>query len=189
MFDFPPNNSIQRMGTSRLAQSQFVARGRLAPTADAERWTNDMIAHPRTKALVLLAALSLAAGCANPVFEEPRQSVGQTVALGPQAEPQAVRLSVGDTVVVSLDGTSWPVPPLTNHVAGDGTITIYSLRFKAADLTPDELASQIHTTLVTNWVRVGKVNVLKVQLHGPANGSQPFPSETNQASSAAGFRR
>src|SRR5438128_1021239 len=67
-----------------------------------ERWTNDMIAHPRTKALVLLAALSLAAGCANPVFEEPRQSVGQTVAPGTQAEPQAVRLSVRDTVVVSL---------------------------------------------------------------------------------------
>ena len=131
------------------------------------RWTNDMIAHPRTKSLVLLAALSLAAGCANPVFEEPRQSVGQTVAPGPQAEPQPVRLSVGDTVVVSLDGTSWPVPPLTNHVAGDGTITIWdSLRFKAANLTPDELASQIHTTLVTNWVRVHKVNVLKVQPKG-----------------------
>jgi len=135
--------------------------------AQVQRWTNDMIAHPRTKACVLLAAVSLAAGCANPVFEEleqPRHSVGQTAALVPQAEPQAGRLFVGDTVVVSLDGTSLPVPPLTNHVAGDGTITIWnSLWFKAANLTPDELASQIHTTLVTNWVRVHKVNVLKVQ--------------------------
>jgi hypothetical protein len=30
-------NSIQRMGASRLGQSQYVAPGRLAPTADAER--------------------------------------------------------------------------------------------------------------------------------------------------------
>jgi hypothetical protein len=36
-----PNHSIQRMGASRLAQSQLMARRRLAPTADAGRydWT------------------------------------------------------------------------------------------------------------------------------------------------------
>jgi hypothetical protein len=33
-----PNHSIQRMGASRLAQSQFVAHGRLAPAADAGRY-------------------------------------------------------------------------------------------------------------------------------------------------------
>ena len=32
------NNSIQRMGASRSAHRQFEALGRLAPTADAERW-------------------------------------------------------------------------------------------------------------------------------------------------------
>jgi hypothetical protein len=32
-----PNHSIQRMGASRLVQSQFVAQCRLAPTADAAR--------------------------------------------------------------------------------------------------------------------------------------------------------
>jgi hypothetical protein len=33
-----PNNSIQRMGASRLGQSQVLAPGRLAPTADADRY-------------------------------------------------------------------------------------------------------------------------------------------------------
>ena len=32
-----PNNSIQRMGASRLGQWQFERLRRLAPTADAER--------------------------------------------------------------------------------------------------------------------------------------------------------
>jgi hypothetical protein len=34
------NHSIQRTGASRLAPSQFVHRGRLAPTADAGRYAD-----------------------------------------------------------------------------------------------------------------------------------------------------
>jgi len=33
-----PNHSMQRMGANRLAESPFLSRGRLAPTADAERY-------------------------------------------------------------------------------------------------------------------------------------------------------
>jgi hypothetical protein len=55
------------------------------------------------------------------VFDQPRNSVGQTVPPSPQAEPQAGRLSIGDTVVVSLDGTPVTVAPFTNQVASDGT--------------------------------------------------------------------
>jgi hypothetical protein len=33
-----PNNSTQRMRASRLVQSQVLAPGQLAPTADAARW-------------------------------------------------------------------------------------------------------------------------------------------------------
>ncbi len=37
----PPNQSIQRMGASRLDHLQFVYQQRLAPTADARRWANN----------------------------------------------------------------------------------------------------------------------------------------------------
>jgi protein involved in polysaccharide export with SLBB domain len=121
-----------------------------------------MIGLPRINICVLLAAMSLVAGCAKPASEQPRKSVGQTVPRNPQAEPQAGRLSIGDTVVVSLDGTPVPVAPFTNQVASDGTVTIWnSLHIRAAGITTDELASQIRQTLVTNWVHVDEVNVLK----------------------------
>ena len=123
-----------------------------------------MIGHPRINICVLLAAMSLVVGCAKPVFEQPRLSVGQTVPPPPQAGPQASRMSIGDTIVVSLEGSPVPVPPFTNRVASDGTVTIWnSLHFKAAGLTTDELACQIRWTLVTNWVHVGEVKVLKDQ--------------------------
>ena len=142
----------------------LVALGALLVMAYPCRWTNEMIGHPRINICVLLAAMSLVVGCAKPVFEQPRLSVGQTVPPPPQAGPQASRVSIGDTVVVSLEGTPVSVPPFTNQVASDGTVTIWnSLHFKAAGLTTDELASQIRWTLVTNWVHIGEVKVLKDQ--------------------------
>src|ERR1019366_8604142 len=145
-----PNISVQRMtagGAGSHIRTPVVRRHR-----SPRRWTNGMIGYPRINICVLLAAMSLVVGCAKPIFEQPRLSVGQTVPPSLQAGPQANRVSIGDTVVVSLEGTPVPVPPFTNQVASDGTVTIWnSLHFKAAGLTTDELASQIRWALVTNW--------------------------------------
>ena len=35
-----PNHTMQRMGASRLAQSQMGSQGRLTPTVDGDRWEN-----------------------------------------------------------------------------------------------------------------------------------------------------
>ncbi len=128
-----------------------------------------MITRPVIIMCVLLALVSLVVGCAKPRSEELRESLARTVP-SPQSEPLKVRLSVGDTVVVSLDGTMVSVARFTNQVASDGTVSIWnSLHFRAGGLTTDELASQIRWTLVTNWVHVDRVNVLKVQQVDPPN--------------------
>jgi hypothetical protein len=124
----------------------------------------DMSRFVRARVGVLLAAVGFALGCAKPSGDQPQPGIARAAKPPGRIQNDAVRLSIGDAVTVAVDGPVVPPAPLTTQVASDGSIVIWnSLRIRAADLTPDEVASQIRFELVTNWFHVDKVKVLKVQ--------------------------
>jgi len=141
-----------------------------------------MISKPFLRICVLVPVVSFVIGCAS-----------QKPTLTRAAIRDPAELWIGDTVLISIRATQAGIPVRVERppqkVRADGTIGLYKLR--VARLTQHEAAIEIRKALIMDLygIEIGEVNVVRVQPGGPANGSQPFRSETNRMSSAAGSRR
>lgn len=143
-----------------------------------------------TATAIALMVLSSPMGCARSTQRITKSRTTQRTELMASVLDCTI-LTAGDELMVSGEGTPVPVQPIFRQVADDGRVTIWGHQVSVAGLTPEQAGEAIRQTFVTNYISLifRKVNVLKVQPDGAANGSQPIRSETNRTSLAAGSRR
>ncbi len=105
------------------------------------------------KGLILLAAVGLLAGCADPApnwGNDPLGTNGPAITYDPNAQPI---IHVGDVVLVTFQDLVPPITPVEQAVKEDGKITlIYNKSFRAADRTPGQLEEDIHAAY-TNYFK------------------------------------